>query len=256
MGRHRAPEPPPTYTARRVGHGALAATMVGGATVPLLPVSVEVPTESVSVADQLDIEEPSMGEITRELELMAVSRSTREAEQAEAVQVQQEADQRAREAAEAAAAELEAQRAAEEAARLEAEAQEAVQPVVGGVLVPGATLTSTYGMRWGTLHAGIDLAAPIGTPIHAAMGGTVQRAGPATGFGLAVYVLQDDGSVAVYGHINEFFVAAGQRIEAGEHIADVGNRGDSTGPHLHFEVRVGQQPYDPIPWLNSEGIAY
>ena len=82
----------------------------------------------------------------------------------------------------------------------------------------------------------MDIAAPIGTPIYAAHSGVVVRAGAATGFGLAVYIKGDDGAVTVYGHVNEYFVRAGERVSAGEQIAEVGNRGQSTGPHLHFEV--------------------
>ena len=101
---------------------------------------------------------------------------------------------------------------------------------------PRAATTSCFGGRWGVTHYGVDIAAPIGTPIYAATAGVVQRAGTATGFGCAVYIRGDDGAVTVYGHVNQYFVAAGERVAAGEQIAEVGNRGQSTGPHLHFEV--------------------
>jgi murein DD-endopeptidase MepM/ murein hydrolase activator NlpD len=129
-----------------------------------------------------------------------------------------------------------------------------------GTYVKPATgrVSSCYGWRWGALHGGVDIAAPIGTNIYSVQAGTVERAGPATGFGLAVYIRGDDGSVSVYGHVNEYYVYAGQRVAAGEHIADVGNRGQSTGPHLHFEVHPSGQMYsgrvDPVPWLNARGI--
>lgn len=119
-------------------------------------------------------------------------------------------------------------------------------------------VSSCYGWRWGALHAGVDLAAGIGTPVYAATSGTVRRAGPATGFGLALYIEGDDGAVTVYGHVNRYFVDAGERVSAGEQIAEVGNRGQSTGPHLHFEVHPGGQMYsgaiDPVPWLTARGI--
>ena len=89
----------------------------------------------------------------------------------------------------------------------------------------------------------MDIAAPIGTPIYAATSGVVERAGPATGFGLAVYIRGDDGAVTVYGHVNRYFVSAGERVRAGEQIAEVGNRGQSTGPHLHLEVHPGGALY-------------
>jgi murein DD-endopeptidase MepM/ murein hydrolase activator NlpD len=131
--------------------------------------------------------------------------------------------------------------------------------VSGNYAKPTSGRTSScYGWRWGALHAGVDLAAPIGTPIYAATSGTVKRAGPATGFGLAVYILGDDGYVTVYGHVNRYFVSAGERVSAGEQIAEVGNRGQSTGPHLHFEVHPNGVMYggsiNPVPWLNARGI--
>ena len=117
--------------------------------------------------------------------------------------------------------------------------------------------SSCYGFRWGTLHGGVDIAAPIGTPIYAAHSGVVARAGTATGFGYAVYIRGDDGAVTVYGHVNEYFVSAGERVDAGERIATVGNRGQSTGPHLHFEVHPSGAMYggqvDPVPWMRARG---
>ena len=125
-----------------------------------------------------------------------------------------------------------------------------------GRLVDGR-VTSCYGNRGGTIHYGIDIAAPIGTPIYAPEGGTVIDAGPATGFGLAVYLQHPDGTVTVYGHINDYFVTAGQRVQAGDVIAEVGNTGQSTGPHLHIETHVGglyANRVNPVSWLAARGI--
>jgi murein DD-endopeptidase MepM/ murein hydrolase activator NlpD len=108
------------------------------------------------------------------------------------------------------------------------------------------------------MHYGVDIAAPIGTPVYAPEGGVVLQAGPASGFGLAVYVQHADGSITLYGHVNQFFVAAGQVVSAGQQIAEVGNRGQSTGPHLHFEVHHGglyANRSNPIPWLSARGIS-
>ncbi|GGC67826.1 M23 family metallopeptidase [Hoyosella rhizosphaerae] len=116
-------------------------------------------------------------------------------------------------------------------------------------------LTSTFGQRWGTLHGGIDIAAPIGTPIVAAGDGEVIDSGPAAGFGLWVRIRHDDGTVTVYGHNDTNMVSVGQRVQAGQQIATVGNRGFSTGPHVHFEVWInGDQKIDPIGWLASKGV--
>ena len=119
-------------------------------------------------------------------------------------------------------------------------------------------MTSCYGSRWGTLHAGVDIAAPIGTPVFTPESGVVLQAGPASGFGLAVAVQHGDGTITLYGHVNQFFVRVGQAVSAGERIAEVGNRGQSTGPHLHFEVHKGglyANRTNPVPWLSARGIS-
>ncbi|MFF0543481.1 M23 family metallopeptidase [Nocardia thailandica] len=118
------------------------------------------------------------------------------------------------------------------------------------------TFTSTFGARWGVQHLGIDVAAPIGTPIYAVADGTVVEAGPASGFGMWVRLLHDDGTITIYGHIDTATVSQGQRVMAGDQIATVGNRGFSTGPHCHFEVWLnGTDKIDPIPWLATRGIS-
>ena len=226
----------------------LAAALVGA--IGISAVSASEPSalatdtmgHSVNVAQELGIAAAPSEAITDTdaaelLGELAVSRNARVAEQAAAVQVQAEAD---RVAAEAAA------QAAAEAAR-----PKAVLPVAG------ARLTSGFGSRWGTLHAGIDLAAPMQTPEYAVMDGVVLEAGPASGFGLAVYIQHANGDVSVYGHMDSILVTAGQVVRAGDTIALLGNRGQSTGPHLHFEVHQGGEDgkrIDPIAWLNERGV--
>ncbi|MEV1294337.1 M23 family metallopeptidase [Pseudonocardia sp. NPDC049635] len=125
-----------------------------------------------------------------------------------------------------------------------------VQPVSGRI-------TSLAGPRWGTTHYGLDIANRIGTPIFAVADGVVERSGPAGGFGLWVVLRHSDGSRSVYGHINEAFVAVGDRVSAGDRIAEVGNRGQSTGPHLHLEIRQGSvsgDRVDPVGWLRGRGL--
>ena len=116
--------------------------------------------------------------------------------------------------------------------------------------------TSGFGYRWGALHAGVDLAAPIGTPIYAVSDGTVIEAGPTAGYGAYVKIRHSDGTVTLYGHVNTWTVTAGQQVMAGDQIATVGNRGNSTGPHCHFEVMPdGKSRIDPVPWLAARGIS-
>ncbi|WP_305779463.1 M23 family metallopeptidase [Nocardia nova] len=130
-----------------------------------------------------------------------------------------------------------------------------IAPGIGGFALPArGVFTSGYGGRWGTFHYGIDIAAPIGSPIYAVADGTVIDAGPAQGFGLWVRIRHDDGTISVYGHMYDFSVSVGERVRAGQQIARIGNRGDSTGPHLHFEILIGGQHVDPQPWLAMHGI--
>lgn len=115
--------------------------------------------------------------------------------------------------------------------------------------------TSNFGYRWGVLHAGIDLANSIGTPIYAVSDGVVIDAGPAAGYGALVKLRHADGTVTLYGHVNTTLVSVGQHVMAGDQIATMGNRGNSTGPHLHFEVlQGGTDRIDPVPWLAKRGL--
>ncbi|PTR30581.1 murein DD-endopeptidase MepM/ murein hydrolase activator NlpD [Rhodococcus sp. OK519] len=130
------------------------------------------------------------------------------------------------------------------------------QPQARAVKPVSGTLTSDFGPRWGSHHGGLDIAAPIGTPVHAAADGVVVDAGPASGFGLWVRVKHDDGTTTVYGHVNDYQVRVGQHVVAGQQIATVGNRGQSTGPHLHFEVwSANGAKVDPSAWLEERGVA-
>jgi murein DD-endopeptidase MepM/ murein hydrolase activator NlpD len=152
------------------------------------------------------------------------------------------------------AAAAEAERAAEAAAVAETDQ---AAPVGGDVLLLDGRVTSGFGARWGRQHAGLDIAAPIGTPIRVPFDGVVIDSGAASGFGLWVRVRHEDGTVTVYGHINRALVAEGDRVSAGEVIAEVGNRGRSTGPHLHFEVvRPDGTKIDPRRWLDDRGVVY
>jgi murein DD-endopeptidase MepM/ murein hydrolase activator NlpD len=149
--------------------------------------------------------------------------------------------------------------AAEQARAAEAEASVNMLSAAAGAVAPtSGRVTSCYGPRWGTMHSGVDIAAPIGTPVYTPDAGVVVDAGPASGFGLAVYVQHADGTITLYGHVNQYFVQPGQTVQAGQQIAEVGNRGQSTGPHLHFEVHTGGlyvNRGNPMPWLSLRGIS-
>jgi murein DD-endopeptidase MepM/ murein hydrolase activator NlpD len=126
------------------------------------------------------------------------------------------------------------------------------------VLPVHGRLTTCFCMRWGQMHWGIDLAAPLGTPIEAATDGVVLKAGPASGFGNAIYIQDADGLVHIYGHMKYYNVEAGQIVHAGDVIAKVGNQGYSTGPHLHYEIHMGGmegRPIDPQEYLAQHNVA-
>jgi len=148
---------------------------------------------------------------------------------------------------------------AEAAARLEllAASRSARDATPEYFLPVSGRFTSCFCMRWGRMHQGIDIAAPIGTEILAPEAGVVLESGPGGGYGNVIYLQHENGDVTVYGHMSQMFVEAGQIVEGGEVIAEVGNEGYSTGPHLHFEVHVGGRdgdPIDPDPWLLERGI--
>lgn len=134
--------------------------------------------------------------------------------------------------------------------------EEARKPKIVVAKPAEGILTSGYGMRWGSLHAGVDIANAIGTPILSVMDGTVIDSGPASGYGNWIRIKHDDGSMSVYGHMETLDVKVGDRVSAGQKIAGMGNRGFSTGPHLHFEIHPdGNAAVDPVPWFNERGIS-
>lgn len=109
--------------------------------------------------------------------------------------------------------------------------------------------TSPFGQRWGRLHAGIDIAVPTGTPVRAAGSGTIAIAGWTGGYGNYVCVAVGGGLTVCGAHNSQLKVRVGQRVAKGEVIALSGNTGNSTGPHVHFETRVGGVPRDPMSYL-------
>lgn len=123
--------------------------------------------------------------------------------------------------------------------------------------MPGAAVTSCYGPRWGTLHAGIDLALPAGTPVRAVAAGTVTKAGDVgDGYGISVVVDHGNGYLTHYAHLNSTTVSVGGKVGAGTTIGREGSTGDSTGPHLHFEVHQGGMwnQIDPAPFMRARGV--
>ncbi len=111
--------------------------------------------------------------------------------------------------------------------------------------------TSGFGYRWGRLHAGTDFAAPHGTPIYATADGVVIHAGWQSGYGRLVKIQHEFGIETRYAHNSKLFVQVGQRVSRGQKIAAMGNTGRSTGTHLHYEVRVGGKPVNPMTYIKA-----
>lgn len=112
-------------------------------------------------------------------------------------------------------------------------------------------ITSRFGYRWGRLHAGTDVGVPTGTTVRASRGGQVTVAGWLGGYGNCVMIDHGDGVVTVYGHLSEVTVSVGEYVDQGERVALSGNTGRSTGPHLHFEIRINGSAVDPEPYLQG-----
>ncbi len=126
--------------------------------------------------------------------------------------------------------------------------------------VKGSNFTSGYGVRSdpfrgrAAMHAGIDLAAPIGTPIYATADAVVGRSEWANGYGNLIELNHGRGIQTRYGHLSRSLVRAGQRIKRGDLIALMGSTGRSTGSHLHYEVRIDGKAVNPIPFMQSNDI--
>ena len=126
-----------------------------------------------------------------------------------------------------------------------------------GLPVRTNAVSSSFGTRWHPLlggyrfHAGIDLPAPNGTPVYATSAGTVAIGGWCGGYGICVTIDHGDGYFTLYGHLSRVAVAPGQRIGSGRELGLVGSTGNSTGAHLHYEVRINGRPVDPFPYLRA-----
>jgi murein DD-endopeptidase MepM/ murein hydrolase activator NlpD len=127
-----------------------------------------------------------------------------------------------------------------------ADLPEYVRPGVGH-------LTSGFKWRWGRMHTGIDLAGPYGSPVRAVTAGEIIEADRESGYGNIVKIQHADGVVTFYAHLSRILIHSGH-VTAGQEIAEEGDTGHSTGPHLHFEVRIDDVPINPIPWLAKHGV--
>ena len=239
--------------------GAVSSAGVGGAAAATLQASPEPSPQAVDVDYQLTSDADQSPAVAASPQILEIS------EYKPVANIDEQLDKAVAFSAErAAAAQAEAEEAAAaaaaaaQAAAAPAAPAQAAQTASGGVVSPAqGTFTSGYGMRWGTLHAGIDIANAIGTPILAIMDGTVIDSGPASGYGNWIRIQHSDGSVSVYGHMSTLAVSVGQSVTAGQQIAGMGSEGFSTGSHLHFEIHPsGNGAVDPVGWFAQHGISF
>ncbi|MDZ4118306.1 M23 family metallopeptidase [Phaeovulum sp.] len=112
-------------------------------------------------------------------------------------------------------------------------------------------LTSPFGRRWGTMHEGIDMAGPTGTPIYTSGDGVVVFAGWQAGYGNMIEIRHQFGTSTRYGHLSKIRITVGQKVSRGDRIGDMGSTGRSSGPHLHYEVHVSGKPVNPMTFIKA-----
>jgi murein DD-endopeptidase MepM/ murein hydrolase activator NlpD len=123
-------------------------------------------------------------------------------------------------------------------------------PSAAGFVWPAnGMVSSPFGPRWARMHEGIDIAAPTGRPVRAAKAGVVMTAKGSGAYGNLIVVDHGNGEQTRYAHLSAFAVAEGTPVAIGQVIGRIGNTGRSTGPHLHFEIRLAGIAVDPIPYL-------
>ena len=142
-----------------------------------------------------------------------------------------------------------ASRASSGAGTTDASGSPVTAPTTGFIWPVSGPITSPFGMRWGTLHPGIDIGVPTGTPIHAAAAGTVIYCGWMSGYGNLVMIDHGGDLATLYGHQSRIAVSCGESVTQGQVIGYSGCTGFCTGPHVHFEVRVNGSPVDPLGYL-------
>jgi murein DD-endopeptidase MepM/ murein hydrolase activator NlpD len=163
-------------------------------------------------------------------------------------QIQAQLARAAAEAAAAAEAEAEAEAAPAPAESLPAGPVPGGESSAGFIWPVNGPVTSPFGMRWGRLHAGIDISAPAGTPIRAVKGGTIAFAAPMGGYGNYTCINHSGGVSSCYAHLSSYAVTSGS-VSQGQVIGSVGCTGSCFGDHLHFEIRINGSPVDPLGYL-------
>lgn len=258
-GRHRAPAAPRRSLVTLPSAAAAVITLTAAGVV----VAGSAFTPSTATADTSAIARIAEPALTADLagdnrEVAGVRAAVRDAREAAAYAEKvaaKRAEARARASRAAARAKLLAAAEAKAKAEAQREKELAEQAHEWQLPVLSYRFTSPFGMRWGSLHAGNDFAAPVGTPAYAMSSGTVIFAGTQSGYGTKLEIRYWDGTVSWYGHMSEITVGVGEKVASGERVGSTGNTGHSTGPHLHLEIHPdGGGPIDPRPWLADRGL--
>ena len=200
-------------------------------------------TEGVEL--NLEIEEQEKNK--KEIEIASVELAKAGINQDVEVKVQEYEKKKAEEEAKARAIALAAQ-SAKVSSRSVSTSRSASIPATGATFmrpITGGTITSVYGRRSSGFHTGLDLATSTGTPIYASASGTVTFAGTQGGYGKLVIIDHGNGYQTYYAHCSAIYVTAGQKVNQGDNISAVGSTGNSTGPHVHFEIRYNGSTLNP-----------
>jgi murein DD-endopeptidase MepM/ murein hydrolase activator NlpD len=234
------------HIATSVGHAKVAAKHARERTKKIRAVvsaetrAVAVRTEQVrSLRDQLVANRSALiGARSQKRVALSQVRSSERAEVSEAQALEQESAQLAGQI-----------QAAQSSPSTSYTATPATHSASGFIWPVNGPVTSPFGMRWGRMHTGIDIGVPYGTPIHAAAAGRVIYAGWMSGYGNLVFIDHGGGISTGYAHQSSIAVSLGETVSQGQVIGYVGCTGHCFGPHLHFEVRVGGNPVDPLGYL-------
>ncbi|MGW5738132.1 MULTISPECIES: M23 family metallopeptidase [Streptomyces] len=258
-GKHRRPSRLTRTTANVAGVAALTTTgVIGGLAAPALAADDAAAlehtglTQAISVGDSLA--ESIDAQATAQRQAADAAAAAKKAEEA----AKKKAEEAKRKAEAEAKAKAKKEREAKERAAREAERKRLntyVAPISGSYVSTGY---QTGGAMWSSgSHTGIDFHAASGTSVHAVGSGTVVEAGWGGAYGNNVVIKMNDGTYTQYGHMSSLGVTVGQAVTPGQQIGLSGSTGNSSGPHLHFEARTGEDygtDIDPISYLRSHGV--
>ncbi|MEU6120293.1 M23 family metallopeptidase [Streptomyces sp. NPDC047123] len=258
-GKHRRPSRITRTTANVAGVAALTTTgVIGGLAAPALAAADDAPlehtglTQAISVGDSLAESIDAQAAAQRQAaDDAAAAKKAEEAAKKKAAEEKRKAEAEAK-------AKAKKEREAKERAAREAERKRLnsyVAPISGSYVSTGY---QTGGGMWSSgSHTGIDFHAASGTTVHAVGSGTVVEAGWGGAYGNNVVIKMNDGTYTQYGHMSSLSVSVGQAVTPGQQIGLSGSTGNSSGPHLHFEARTGEQygsDIDPVSYLRSHGV--